>query len=225
MIDEPRAAGAVPRQSALRGLARLVTETPWAMTGEDLQRARADGLDDAEVLQVIALAAIFGYLNRVADAVGIELDYEVAHVPPPPDPETPALPVPDRAEWPEPGEPSPLRLSQRSGAAELVQAWRQYVLERDAPLPRDLRTAIVAQVAARTGDAARARGHVDGALPAPVAAYVDLLALAPWRLGAAALAPLRAAGFDDDALFDLIATASFATFQSRVSAALAGLAR
>jgi len=57
------------------------------------------------------------------------------------------------------------------------------------------------------------------------AGFADLVTRAPWRLGASSLAPLRAGGLDDEALFDVITTAAFATLQSRLAVALAALGR
>ena len=63
------------------------------------------------------------------------------------------------------------------------------------------------------------------ALEVAISAYAELLTRAPWRLGADALAALRAGALDDAALFDVIATASYATFASRTAVALAALGR
>lgn len=205
----------------IAALARLVTEAPWTLRRDDLTRARAAGLDEASVLHVIVLSAFFGYLNRVADAVGIELDYEVAGMPPPPaDATTPPLPRPESEERPDLGAARPLELAMRPGAAELFAGWRAHVMERDAPLSREERAAIAAVVADATGDTATL-------LPLPPALrdYADLVARAPWRLGAEALAPLRALGLDDAALFDVIQVAAHQSFASRLAVALAALAR
>jgi uncharacterized protein YciW len=204
----------------IAGLARLVTEAPWTLRRDDLTRARAAGLDEASVLHVIVLSAFFGYLNRVADAVGIELDYEVAEPPPPADAATLALPRPDADERPDLLAPRPLELEMRPGAAELFAGWRAHVMERDAPLPRAQRLAIAAVVADATGENVELL-----ALPPALHDYADIVARAPWRLGAEALAPLRTLGLDDAALFDVIQVAAYQSFASRLAVALAALAR
>ena len=228
MIADASLPAAGPRGRAIAGLARLVTEAPWSLRREDLVRLRAAGIDDAEVLHVVALSSFFGYLNRVADAVGIELDYEVALAPPPPDASVAPLPRPERHECPDPDRARPLQLGQRPTTAALVDAWHVQVMERVAPLGRAHRRLVAAVVADATGDIAglRATGEPapSGELEHALAAYADLVARAPWRLGAAALAPLRAAGLDDAALFDVIATASYQSFASRLEVALAALA-
>ena len=188
---------------------------------DDLTRARGAGLDDATVLHVIVLASFFGYLNRVADAVGIELDYEVTERPPAPDVTAPPWPRPEAHERPDPMAPRVLALAQRPGAVELWEAWRVHAMERDAPLGREHRALVAAVVADATGEAAvvTASSELDRAL----ATYADTIARAPWRLGAQALAPLRAHGLDDAALFDVIFVASTQSFASRLAIALAAV--
>jgi alkylhydroperoxidase family enzyme len=51
----------------------------------------------------------------------------------------------------------------------------------------------------------------------------QLVTLAPWKLSDAAYEPLRNAGFEDAALFDVCATASTAGVFSRIEVALASL--
>lgn len=206
----------------IAGLARLVTEAPWTLRRDDLTRARESGLEDATVLHVIVLASFFGYLNRVADAVGIELDYEVAEQPPPADPATPPLPRPDAEQRPDFAAPRVIELGLRPGAVEARDAWREYVMGRPGPLSRPQRESIAAVVADATGDEPI---EATIAIGRAVTEYVDTIARAPWRLGAAALEPLRALGFSDAALFDVISTASHQSFVSRLNVALAALSR
>jgi alkylhydroperoxidase family enzyme len=225
-MADPRGASADPADRAIAGLAALVTEAPWSLRAPDLVRARAAGLDDATVLHVVLLSAFFGYLNRVADGVGIELDYDVP-TPPPADPATEPLPRPAPPDWPFP-ERAPISLADRPETAAAVAAWREHMLERDAPLSRARRALICRTVAESLGDLEGVRGNVvapGDALDVAISAYAELLTRAPWRLGAEALAPLRAAGLADEALFDLIATAAYATFASRSAVALAALGR
>ena len=56
-------------------LAVQVTERPWSLTRADLNRARAAGLDDNSVLHAVLQSSLFGHFNRIADAVGVDLDY------------------------------------------------------------------------------------------------------------------------------------------------------
>lgn len=226
MIEDPRHAARDPRTRALSGLAQLVTEAPWRLEQGDLSRAHAAGVDEATVLHVVMLSAFFGYLNRVADAVGIELDYDVAVRPPPPDPTTPPWPRPDRRDWPDPRGSRPFEVTMRAGAAEALASWSEQVMERDAPLSRAERLLISRTAAQTVGDASlpppeEAASARDRAL----VAFTDTISLAPWRLGAAALAPLRAAGLDDAGVFGVISVAAFTNFASRLDVALTALGR
>jgi alkylhydroperoxidase family enzyme len=214
----------------IAGLARLVTEAPWTLGRADLARAHEAGLDDDAVLHVIALSSFFGYLNRIADAVGIELDYDVTHRPPAAVPATPPLARPEPAAWPDPDASRPLDLARRPLTAEAFAACRAYVSERDAPLAIRQRQIIARAVAERLGDAAtvRALAHVEAAsaLDRALEVFADELTLAPWRLGARSIDALRAASLTDDAaIFDAISVAAFSTTASRVAVALAALAR
>src|SRR5882724_12557501 len=65
----------------LAEIARVVTEAPWALSPEHRARGHEVELSDDALLHAIALSALFGHLNRIADAVGVALDYEVHHVP------------------------------------------------------------------------------------------------------------------------------------------------
>ncbi len=77
MVAEPRALAERaddPVTLALAQLTCVVTEAPWKLTPRDFARARLVGLSDEAILQVVLLSSLFGHLNRVADAVGIDLD-------------------------------------------------------------------------------------------------------------------------------------------------------
>ena len=100
VIADPRAVAARwpdLRLRMLADLATLVTEAPWSLSGAILDRAHRAGLGEDDVLHVIALAAYFGHLNRIADAVAVPLDYQVRHQPPHAEPATPALEPSPRA--------------------------------------------------------------------------------------------------------------------------------
>ncbi len=215
----------------LAGLARLVTEAPWTLGQDDRARAHAAGLDDDAILHVIVLSAFFGYLNRIADAVGIELDYHVAHRPPVADPDTPPLASPDLSAWPDPDAPRLIDLARRPLTADAFADCLAYVHERDRPLAVRQRQLIARAVARRLGDAAtvRALARVEAAqseLDRALEAFADVMTLAPWRLGASSLDALRAASLTDDAaIFDAISVAAFSTTASRVTVALAALAQ
>jgi len=226
-VIDPRAVADRHPNPRIRALARLtveVTERPWALSGASLVSARAAGLDDAAVLHAILQTSLFGHLNRIADAVGVELDYPDSFGAPHVEPATPPYLWPDKV--PDPAAPQPIALESRAGAVDLMSAWQVYALERDAPLNRRQRALLAYAIAVRLADASVPRGEAETPLDCALTDRADIVTRAPWQLGPTAYAPLRAQGFSDDPdVFDAVATASSCTVFSRVRVALAALAR
>lgn len=232
MVVDPRAVATRHPDAAIRTLtwfAVTVTERPWSLIGADLARARGAGVDDGGVLHAILQASLFGHLNRIADAVGVDADYPDRWGAPHVEPATPAYTVPGPGEVPDPRARKPIELASRAGSIELLAAWRAHALERDAPpLGRRERAVIARAVAVRLGDAAPEVAAVEpqSALDHVLVELADIVTLAPWRLGPAAYENVRTAGLQDDAaVFDAVATASSCTVFSRIAVALAALAR
>jgi len=69
-----RTAELAPAERALCAFAERLTLTPGAMTAGDLDALRAQGLDDHAVHDAIQVIAYFNYINRVADAVHVDLE-------------------------------------------------------------------------------------------------------------------------------------------------------
>jgi len=63
-----------PREAALCEYAEKLTRTPASMREADLDRLRAVGLDDVACHDAIQMIAYFNYINRVADAVHVDLE-------------------------------------------------------------------------------------------------------------------------------------------------------
>ncbi len=227
MVIDPRAVAnrhPDPLVSTLAHLAIVIAETPWALTGADLARARAAGLDDAGVLHAVLQASLFGHFNRIADAVGVDLDYPDSFGAPHVEPATPPYLWPTSV--PDLQAPAPIALASRPGAFELATAWEQYALHRDAALTPRQRTLVAAAVAARLGDASRPPIPPETDLDRALVDLADLVTLAPWKLGPSAYVPIRQAGLSDDAaVFDAVATISSAGVFSRIKVTLVALAR
>ena len=215
MIADPRAVAARWPEARVRILAELaviVTETPWLP-------APVTGLTDDEVLHAIALSAYFGHLNRIADAVGVPLDYTVRHLPPHAEAATPPLGSASRTVL-----ANLDRLAKRGPTALALVAWRDHVFERDAPLAHRQRAMIARHVGALLGHAV-AGATPTSSIDAELVELAEVVTLAPWKLGSSVFAPLRAAGYDDAALFDACVVASTAGVLSRITVALATLDR
>jgi hypothetical protein len=164
-------------------------------------------------------SAFFNYLNRVADATGIDFDYRSPLPAMPVDRGREPLARPPVSGWPR--RPAVFALSARPLTAERFASWRRHLLGREAPLTGRERRLVAHAAALATCDAAGAAALDAGAPSSPreraMIAYADLLSRAPWRLGAPDLAPLREHGLDDHALLDLITVAAFQNTASRLT--------
>ena len=116
-------------------------------------------------------------------------------------------------------------LARRPATHAALGEWRKYIFYRDAPLTRRQRTLLARWVASWLGDGGisppddlTVNPHDDA-----LRVFAELVTLAPWAIGDAQLAPLRAAGFDDAAIFDATATVTSAGVFSRIEVALIAL--
>jgi hypothetical protein len=192
------------------------------VAAEDVETLRGVGLTDAAILHAAVQASFFNYLNRVADAVDIAYDYE-SRLPRMVKDAGRAPFLPPEAPVSRPG-PLPMRLADRPQAYEAFHVWRAYLVERDAPLSARDRRVIVRSVAASLADGrtvgrcadAEARDERERAL----AAYAELLTVAPWKLGQENLDALRGLGLDDRALLDVVTVAAHQNAASRLELVL-----
>jgi len=75
-MKDYRTARLSDRQRALCEYADQLTRTPSKMSATDLDRLRAVGLSDRGILDTVEVIAYFNYINRVADALGIDPEPE-----------------------------------------------------------------------------------------------------------------------------------------------------
>lgn len=196
----------------LATLAITVAETPWLTSRGELT--------EEEAVHAIALAAFFGHLNRIADAVAVPLDYPVRCEPPP---VAPAMPAWRRA----PSTRSNLvdlatTLAVRPATARAIVAWRDHVFARDARVSHDQRAMIEHHVAGLLGHALDGPPKVrTQALDTQLVELAERVTLVPWLVDDRAYESLRASGFDDAAVFDVCVVASTAGMVSRILVALA----
>ncbi len=66
-----------PRQKALCKFAELVTRAPGAMSPRHLETLRLHGLSDRDILDAVEVISYFNYINRIADALGIDPEVEM----------------------------------------------------------------------------------------------------------------------------------------------------
>lgn len=69
-----RGAGLGAPDAALCAYAEKLTRTPAAMTEADVAALRRAGFDDLAIHAAIQVIAYFNYINRVADAVHVDLE-------------------------------------------------------------------------------------------------------------------------------------------------------
>ena len=77
VADDWRAAGLGPKDRALAGYAEKLTRTPNRMREFDVGALRAAGFDDVAIHDAIQVIAYFNYINRIADAIDVELEPEM----------------------------------------------------------------------------------------------------------------------------------------------------
>jgi len=66
-----------PRQKALCRFAEMVTRAPGAMSARHLDPLRENGLSDRDILDAVEVISYFNYINRIADALGVDPEPEM----------------------------------------------------------------------------------------------------------------------------------------------------
>ena len=75
--EDFRKAALTPAQRALCEFAEKLTLRPGEMNGADLAALRSSGLSDRVILDAVQVIAYFNYVNRVADALGVDPEPEM----------------------------------------------------------------------------------------------------------------------------------------------------
>ena len=65
------------RQTTLCEFAEKLTRTPSSVRPKDLEELRIQGLSDRDILDAVEVVSYFNYINRVADALGIDPEPEM----------------------------------------------------------------------------------------------------------------------------------------------------
>ena len=73
-----REARLAPVDRALCEYAEKLTRSSADASEEDVATLRAHGLDDAEIHDAVQVIAYFNYINRVADALHVDLEHGMA---------------------------------------------------------------------------------------------------------------------------------------------------
>lgn len=72
--EDWRTAGLDPATEALLDYAERLTRDPAAMGRSDIDRLRAAGWDDRAIHDATQVCSYFNYINRIADALGVEME-------------------------------------------------------------------------------------------------------------------------------------------------------
>lgn len=76
-MADPENAELTPRQRAIVDFAIKLTKKPSAACYEDLQPLRAHDLSDEDIFVLVHVIGYFNHINRVADALGVDLEPEM----------------------------------------------------------------------------------------------------------------------------------------------------
>jgi uncharacterized peroxidase-related enzyme len=73
-MTDYRQAQLAPADRAMLDFAVKLTHTPADMTEADTAELRFQGFDDRAIHEIVQIAALFNYYDRLADGLGIELE-------------------------------------------------------------------------------------------------------------------------------------------------------
>lgn len=74
LAEDYRKANLDPKTLAILDYAEHITRDAASITKNEVQRLRERGLSDEEILHAAAIASYFNYINRISDALGVELE-------------------------------------------------------------------------------------------------------------------------------------------------------
>ena len=69
-----RTAGLDARREAMLAYAEKLTREPASVTKADVERMRAAGFSDTDVLHVAEVVGYYAYANRIVDGLGVEVE-------------------------------------------------------------------------------------------------------------------------------------------------------
>jgi alkylhydroperoxidase family enzyme len=205
-----------------------LTAEPWAVTPEAARDARRQGLSDEQIEAAVGVISMFNYFTRVADATGIEFDYETPLPAFKQDQGQFRTARPDRSgssgrpagHRPEPRHP-PLQAAWKS--------WRAHVLDTEEPISRRERRLLACVAAEEAADwegaAALDGGQSRSDSDDRLIGFARKLSRQPWRMEPADLESLRAAGYTEEAVLHVISVVAHQNADSRLVIGLGAAGR
>lgn len=206
-----------PRARALSRLATTLTAEPWALTPEVITDLGQQGLDAEQIEAAVGVVAMFNYFTRVADATGIEFDYQTPLPAFEPDRRQVTAPRPARS-VPSGSDDGSRPRPRHERLRSAWESWRSYVLESDEPLSRrDRRLAacVAAEEAADWPGANSLNGSRETG-DEQLTEFARKLSRQPWRMQPADLDTLRASGRSEEAILHVISVVAHQNADSRL---------
>ncbi len=77
--DFHRAEELEPRDREMLEYVAQLTQEPWAITSQHLDRLREAGFSDRAILEINLVASYMSFVNRVAQGLGVELEDYFRH--------------------------------------------------------------------------------------------------------------------------------------------------
>jgi uncharacterized peroxidase-related enzyme len=74
LAEDYRKANLDCKTLAILEYAERITRDAASITKDEIQSLRERGLSDEEILHAATVACYFNYINRIADALGVELE-------------------------------------------------------------------------------------------------------------------------------------------------------
>lgn len=74
LIDNWRTADISPINKTILEYVEKITLAPHTITGNDIEHLKAEGLSERAIHDIVQVCAFFNYINRLADALGVELE-------------------------------------------------------------------------------------------------------------------------------------------------------
>jgi uncharacterized peroxidase-related enzyme len=74
LLEETGAATAPARMKPVLSYAQKLTRAPDSVTKDDAEAVLAEGWDQSALYHAVAVTALFNYMNRLVEGLGIELD-------------------------------------------------------------------------------------------------------------------------------------------------------
>ncbi|HWF79128.1 MAG TPA: hypothetical protein VN695_01015 [Streptosporangiaceae bacterium] len=186
-----------------------------------MQDAASEGLDEKQLEIAFGVVSMFNYFTRVADATGIEFDYQTPLPAFKPDLRRTALPRPDRPDFPD--RSSRRRHPRDERLRGAWGAWRAYQFDGDGPLGPNERRLLAAVAAEEAADweCADAFGGTSVADNAVLADFARKLSREPWNMEPGDLEKLRTSGYSELAILRAISLVAHQNADSRLAVGLA----